>query len=229
MPEVTKLHPVPDVFVPVMRFKFNGVSIDLLYAKLSHLSFYIALRPQPQVWVNDGLAHPASIGLDSSILETFPIFKYSEVAALRDDTDPLECSVCLSPFEADEMLRLLPKCNHIFHVTCLEPWLKDHNTCPLCRAYLVPEPSELTLVDVGGVYELGCEVENHNVFEVRPERDVEEGLFGKHKRWNSTGHVAVVDLVEMKSWERFTLRLPEEDVGKHGVRTSEFRRTRSSL
>ncbi|KAK4844454.1 hypothetical protein QYF36_020359 [Acer negundo] len=36
MTEVSELHPVPDAHVPVMRFKFNGVSIDLLYAKLSH-------------------------------------------------------------------------------------------------------------------------------------------------------------------------------------------------
>uniref|UniRef100_A0A5B7C7K2 polynucleotide adenylyltransferase n=1 Tax=Davidia involucrata TaxID=16924 RepID=A0A5B7C7K2_DAVIN len=35
MSEVTELHPVPDAHVPVMGFKFNGVSIDLLYAKLS--------------------------------------------------------------------------------------------------------------------------------------------------------------------------------------------------
>lgn len=35
MPDVTELHPVPDAHVPVMKFKLNGVSIDLLYAKLS--------------------------------------------------------------------------------------------------------------------------------------------------------------------------------------------------
>ncbi|XP_047981051.1 nuclear poly(A) polymerase 1-like [Salvia hispanica] len=35
MPEVQELHSVPDAHVPVMRFKFNGVSIDLLYANVS--------------------------------------------------------------------------------------------------------------------------------------------------------------------------------------------------
>ncbi|KAL8531769.1 hypothetical protein ACS0TY_008388 [Phlomoides rotata] len=35
IPEVQELHSVPDAHVPVMRFKFSGVSIDLLYANVS--------------------------------------------------------------------------------------------------------------------------------------------------------------------------------------------------
>lgn len=37
MEEVSELQPVPDAHVPVMKFKFEGISVDLLYASISTL------------------------------------------------------------------------------------------------------------------------------------------------------------------------------------------------
>ncbi|XP_063539573.1 E3 ubiquitin-protein ligase RNF126-like [Cydia strobilella] len=48
------------------------------------------------------------------------------------------CSVCWENFQLGEMVSKL-QCEHIFHSTCIEPWLQLHATCPICRRSLLPE------------------------------------------------------------------------------------------
>ncbi|XP_021771906.1 putative RING-H2 finger protein ATL36 [Chenopodium quinoa] len=90
-------------------------------------------------------------GLNPSVLESFPVFIYSEKSGLGLDKGSLECSVCLSQFEMDEKLRMLPKCKHVFHVECVNRWLVDHSTCPFCRDDLAPRPGESTQMKLGCV------------------------------------------------------------------------------
>ncbi|RLN33439.1 E3 ubiquitin-protein ligase ATL6-like [Panicum miliaceum] len=80
-------------------------------------------------------------GLDAAVLETFPTMAYADVKTHKAGKGALECAVCLSEFDDDETLRLLPKCSHVFHPDCIDTWLASHVTCPVCRANLVPDPN----------------------------------------------------------------------------------------
>mmetsp|Transcript_25322 Transcript_25322/g.74776 ORF Transcript_25322/g.74776 Transcript_25322/m.74776 type:complete len:1149 (-) Transcript_25322:721-4167(-) len=62
------------------------------------------------------------------------------VAAAGENELP-QCPVCLCEYEGDEVLRQLP-CGHIFHRSCIDEWMKLHNTCPNCRMSLVPLPTQ---------------------------------------------------------------------------------------
>ncbi|CAN0878302.1 E3 ubiquitin-protein ligase At4g11680 [Linum grandiflorum] len=43
------------------------------------------------------------------------------------------CCICLNEYEDDEELRELP-CAHVFHVECVDKWLKINASCPLCKS-----------------------------------------------------------------------------------------------
>ncbi|XP_076948338.1 E3 ubiquitin-protein ligase ATL6-like [Bidens hawaiensis] len=183
----------------------------------------------------------AARGLDSEVLETFPTFAYSTVKGLKIGKGALECAVCLNEFEDEETLRLIPKCDHVFHAECIDAWLEHHVTCPVCRADLVPKPGESTQLDpeldshqmedgsTEVLVRISEEVANPTPVQDqnRPPRSKSvrgPALFEKF-RSHSTGH----SLVQPgENTDRYTLRLPD-DVRKQVISTALLNRCGSTV
>ena len=47
--------------------------------------------------------------------------------------DEKECSICFEQYCINDEIALT-KCNHYFHVTCIEKWLGHAYNCPVCRS-----------------------------------------------------------------------------------------------
>ncbi|XP_065703003.1 E3 ubiquitin-protein ligase RNF128 isoform X2 [Patagioenas fasciata] len=47
-------------------------------------------------------------------------------------SDGDSCVVCIEPYKPNEVVRILT-CNHLFHKNCIDPWLLEHRTCPMCK------------------------------------------------------------------------------------------------
>ncbi|XP_023512393.1 RING-H2 finger protein ATL78-like [Cucurbita pepo subsp. pepo] len=84
--------------------------------------------------------HPSSttsapVGVHKKAIKSFTMVQFSPDLNLPGLDS--ECVICLSDFVDGEKLRLLPKCNHGFHVKCIDKWLSSHSSCPKCRQCLV--------------------------------------------------------------------------------------------
>ncbi|CAI9297315.1 unnamed protein product [Lactuca saligna] len=70
-------------------------------------------------------------GLDESLIRQIPVCQYSK----RDNENKRlhKCVVCLNEFQDLDTLRVLPSCNHGFHLHCIDIWLRNNPNCPICR------------------------------------------------------------------------------------------------
>ncbi|XVE56208.1 hypothetical protein DITRI_Ditri03aG0219300 [Diplodiscus trichospermus] len=75
----------------------------------------------------------AEKGLSVSELEKLPKVTGKELVL------GTECAVCLDEIEAEQPARMVPGCNHGFHLQCADTWLSKHSICPVCRAKLEPK------------------------------------------------------------------------------------------
>ncbi|KAJ4959029.1 hypothetical protein NE237_026140 [Protea cynaroides] len=144
---VNGFRPSLAVIIGILSIMFVFTFLLLIYAKFCH-------RPNSDLMIADEDDDDAQrrlggrvlrqssrfSGIDKTVIETLPFFRFSALEGAREG---LECAVCLSKFEDIEILRLLPKCKHAFHIDCVDRWLESHSSCPLCRHKV--EASDLTI------------------------------------------------------------------------------------
>ncbi|XP_031101023.1 E3 ubiquitin-protein ligase At4g11680-like isoform X2 [Ipomoea triloba] len=83
--------------------------------------------------------HPGPGGASDDRLSTLPTWKYNQVGSCNIDSTNSgfhqECCICLASYSEKEEIRQLP-CSHIFHLKCVDQWLRIISSCPLCKKEL---------------------------------------------------------------------------------------------
>ncbi|GLJ38560.1 hypothetical protein SUGI_0786200 [Cryptomeria japonica] len=95
-------------------------------------------------------------GLSPAVVQNIPILEYN----LGSFEDGLECAICLSEFQENRSTRLLPNCNHNFHIECIDKWLQSNSTCPLCRTRVQPHELPFKPVDSDTLIQQVSDVNN---------------------------------------------------------------------
>ncbi|XP_030550609.1 E3 ubiquitin-protein ligase RING1-like isoform X4 [Rhodamnia argentea] len=73
------------------------------------------------------------------VVENLPLITVSEGGLGSGDGI---CAVCKDKYVEGEKVKVLP-CVHRYHQDCILPWLRMHNTCPVCRFELPKDDSRL--------------------------------------------------------------------------------------
>ncbi|EPS66352.1 hypothetical protein M569_08432, partial [Genlisea aurea] len=63
-------------------------------------------------------------------LSSFPVLDYNAAAHPRRS----DCVICLDSFQEGDECRRLPPCDHLFHANCVDKWIVNKPTCPICRS-----------------------------------------------------------------------------------------------
>lgn len=118
---------------PLSR-RYN-IDLELGRSHQARIVTYRAIFPQylPQLQLLD--PHSSSkeekLTMRKQVLEKLlpPVIFGSEHAKKKYR----DCAICLNDYANGEACRVFPLCNHMFHLDCIDKWLKNHLTCPVCR------------------------------------------------------------------------------------------------
>nr|XP_008121282.1 PREDICTED: E3 ubiquitin-protein ligase RLIM isoform X2 [Anolis carolinensis] len=78
-------------------------------------------------------------GLTKEQIDNLAMRNFGESDALKT------CSVCITEYTEGNKLRKLP-CSHEYHVHCIDRWLSENSTCPICRRAVLASSNRESVV-----------------------------------------------------------------------------------
>lgn len=69
---------------------------------------------------------------DIDTLPTFTVRDAPRAGGSSGDASEQVCSICLEDVQSGALMRVLP-CTHKYHQSCIDSWLKQRATCPICQ------------------------------------------------------------------------------------------------
>ncbi|KAL2337379.1 hypothetical protein Fmac_011825 [Flemingia macrophylla] len=71
---------------------------------------------------------------EPAFVAAIPTLNFNQEAF--SSSESTQCVICLAEYKEKELLRIIPKCGHTFHLSCIDMWLRKQSTCPVCRLSL---------------------------------------------------------------------------------------------
>ncbi|KNA05265.1 hypothetical protein SOVF_192020 [Spinacia oleracea] len=120
-------------YLPILVICIGAIVTTSVALSLLHIMLvkYCNQRTQADLSTESS----TTIGLDNRVVNTIPILFYSsKTRDLYRINQGDQCVICLGQLNKGDLIRWLPNCGHVFHVSCIDHWFHDHINCPICRS-----------------------------------------------------------------------------------------------
>jgi hypothetical protein len=99
------------------RYNYNSNNTNNHFSSLSITSY--------SFWPDESEWKPVQNGLSIDQLRL--------VSKINIELDPFICPICQDENSDKYFICRTLICDHTFHICCIEKWLSDNTTCPMCR------------------------------------------------------------------------------------------------
>lgn len=145
-----------------------------------HLQFQSIINSIIELWLDmettDYAASPAS----NEALRNLERQLVDQSMVSADDK--VQCAICLEWMELGNLATTLP-CKHIFHDNCVVTWLKERNTCPMCRRTIekIPESVDGCIIAPSPIVH---QAQERRQMSLRPSmQSIQHGFRTRTRRW----------------------------------------------